>query len=213
MVKITRALITFSGVDGSGKTTLSKALVERLAHENINAEYLWWFSAENSFFGKIVGFVVRKLARPIENKNVTVSPIGRAEVVYQFLVLTDYLLHIWSLLALGKNIVSDRYVYDIVAFFVMELHYSETKARTLMKLFKSVAPQPRVAFLVDVPAEIAIQRKQDIQSIEQHEKLRRLYFDLAKGDHKTIILDGSKKLDELNDIVWTHVHHHLENES
>ena len=213
MVKITRALITFSGVDGSGKTTLSKALVERLAHENINAEYLWWFSAENSFFGKIVGFVVRKLVKPTENNNVTISTIGRAQVVYQFLVLADYLLHIWSLLALGKNIVCDRYVYDIVAFFVMELHYSETKARKLIKLFRNVAPQPRVAFLVDVPAEIAIQRKQDIQSIEQHEKLRRLYFDLAAGDHKITILDGSKKLDDLNDIVWAQVHYHLEDKS
>ncbi len=213
MAKITRVLITFSGVDGSGKTTLSEALVERLAHENINTEYLWWFSAENSFFGKIVGFVVRKLVKPTEDNNVTVSAIGRAQVVYQFLVLADYLLHVWSLLVLGKNIVCDRYVYDIVAFFVMELHYSETKARKLIKLFRNVAPQPRVAFLVDVPAEIAIQRKQDIQSIEQHEKLRRLYFDLATGDHKITILDGSKELDELNDIVWAQVQHHLKNKS
>ena len=210
---LTRVLITFSGVDGSGKTTLSTALVKRLAHENVNAEYLWWFSAENSFFGKIVGFVVHKLFKPPENNNVTVSTIGRAQVVYQFLVLTDYLLHIWFLLALRKNIVCDRYIYDIVAFFVTELHYSETKARKLVKLLRNVAPQPRVAFLVDVPAEIAIQRKQDIPSIEQHEELRRLYFDLVKGDHKITILDGSKELDELNDIVWAQVHHHLENKS
>lgn len=105
----------------------------------------------------------------------------------------------------------DRYVYDITAFFVMELQYSEAKARKLIKLFRKVAPQPRVAFLVDVSAEISIQRKRDIPSIDQHEKLRSLYFDLIKGDHKITVLDGSKELDDLNDIVWTQVHHRLKN--
>jgi dTMP kinase len=213
MAKTDRVLITFSGVDGSGKTTLSKMLIEKLEHENVNAEYLWWFSAENSFFGKIVRSVVRKLVRPPENDDVAVSTIGRAQVVYQFLVLADYLLHVWFLLSLGKNIVCDRYVYDIAAFFVAELQYSEAGAKKLLKLLRDVAPQPHVAFLVDVSAEIAMQRKQDIRSIEQHEKLRSLYFDLIKGDHKITVLDGSKELDDLNSIVWTHVHHRLENKS
>lgn len=211
MAKIKRLLITFSGVDGSGKTTLSKTLIKRLAHENINAEYLWWFSAENSFFGHIIRSIVNKRVNHPEDNNAAVSTIGRAQVVYQFLILADYLLHVWFLLALGKNIVCDRYVYDIVAFFVTELQYSEAKAKKLIKLLRNVAPQPHVAFLVDISAEIAMQRKQDIRSIEQHEKLRSLYFDLIEGDHNITVLDGSKELDELNGIVWTQIDRRLEN--
>jgi thymidylate kinase len=213
MAKIERLLVTFSGVDGSGKTTLSKTLIKRLAHENINAEYLWWFSAENSFFGQKIRTIVNKLVSPPGNNNAAISTIGRAQVVYQFLVLADYLLHVWFSLAVGKNIVCDRYVYDIAAFFVTELQYSEAKAKKLIKLLRNVAPQPRVAFLVDISAEIAMQRKKDIRSIEQHEKLRRLYFDLIKGDHKITVLDGSKELDELTSIAWTQVHNRLENKS
>jgi thymidylate kinase len=209
MAKIARLLVTFSGVDGSGKSTLAQTLIEQLSSKGVKTEYLWWFSANDSFLGKIVGSVIQKLAKPIGSNIDGFRKVGLMRALYQFLVLIDFLLHVWSSSVLGKNLVCDRYVYDIVVFFATELHYSESKAKNLIRLLKSVTPTPLIAFLVDVPAEIAMQRKNDIPSSEQHERLRKLYFDLVKGDTTVKVVDGSKRLEEANYIVWVQVNDRL----
>jgi dTMP kinase len=209
MAKIARLLVTFSGVDGSGKSTLAQTLIGQLSSKGIKTEYLWWFSANDSFLGKIAGSVVQKLAKPIESNTDGFPKVGLVRALYQLLVLMDFLLHVWSSSILGKNLVCDRYVYDIVVFFATELHYPESKAKNLIRLLKSVTPTPLIAFLVDVPAEIALQRKHDIPSSEQHERLRKLYFDLVKGDTTVKVVDGSKRLEEANHIVWVQVNDRL----
>jgi dTMP kinase len=209
MAKMARLLITFSGVDGSGKSTLAQALIEQLSSEGIKTQYLWWFSANDSLLGKLAGSVVQKLATPIESNAAGFPKVGRVRALYQLLVLIDFLLHVWSASILGKNLVCDRYVYDIVVFFASELHYSESKAKNLIRLLQSVTPKPLIAFLVDVPAEIAMQRKNDIPSSEEHERLRKLYFDLAKGDTTVKFVDGSKRLEEVNYTVWVQVRDRL----
>ena len=209
MAKIARLLVTFSGVDGSGKSTLAQTLIEQLSSKGVKTDYLWWFSANDSFLGKIVGSVIQKLAKPIGSNIDGFRKVGLMRALYQFLVLIDFLLHVWSSSVLGKNLVCDRYVYDIVVFFATELHYSESKAKNLIRLLKSVTPTPLIAFLVDVPAEIAMQRKNDIPSSEQHERLRKLYFDLVKGDTTVKVVDGSKRLEEANYIVWVQVNDRL----
>jgi dTMP kinase len=209
MAKMARLLITFSGVDGSGKSTLAQALIEQLSSEGIKTQYLWWFSANDSLLGKLAGSVVQKLATPIESNAAGFPKVGRVRALYQLLVLIDFLLHVWSASILGKNLVCDRYVYDIVVFFASELHYSESKAKNLIRLLQSVTPKPLIAFLVDVPAEVAMQRKNDIPSSEEHERLRKLYFDLAKGDATVKFVDGSKRLKEVNYTVWVQVRDRL----
>jgi len=209
MARIKRLLVTFSGVDGSGKSTLAQALIKRLNSTGVQTEYLWWFSANDSFLGKIAGSAVQKLAKPTESDTDGFPKVSLMRALYQSLVLTDFLLHVWSSSILGQNLVCDRYVCDIVVFFVRELHYSESKAKNLMRLLRSVTPKPLVAFLVDVPAEIAMQRKNDIPSSEEHESLRKLYFDLVKDDTTVRFVDGSKPLEEVNHDVWTLVNKRL----
>jgi dTMP kinase len=209
MAKIARLLITFSGVDGSGKSTLAQALIEQLNSKGVRTEYLWWFSANESFLGKIAESVVQKLAKPVESNTGGFPKVGRVRALYQLLVLIDFLFHVWSSSILGKNLVCDRYVYDIVVFFATELHYSESKAKNLIRLLKRITPKPLIGFLVDVPAEIAMQRKNDIPSSEQHERLRELYFDLAKGDATVQFVDGSKRLEDVNYNVWVQVNDRL----
>lgn len=209
MAGIARLLIAFSGVDGSGKSTLAQALIEQLSNEGIQTQYLWWFAANDSFLGKLAGFVVRKLSKPVETTADVVPQVGLVRALDQLVVLADFLLRVWYSSILGKNLVCDRYIYDIVAFFTTELRYSESKAKRLIRLLRAVAPSPLVTFLVDVPAEIAMQRKIDIASSEQHEKLRELYRDLAKGDSRVKFVDGSLSLEEVNRTVWIQVVEHL----
>lgn len=205
-------IIIFTGIDGSGKTTLTRTLVKKLEKENIKTEYLWWFSAENSFLRRTMRLIAGARKTESTEKKGKLPKSSLLQSLYQYLVLLDYqrqtILRVWLPLTLGKNVICDRYVYDIVVSFAMEFRYSETKARKLMESLMRISPRPDIVFFVDVPAEIAILRKKDIPSIEHHKELRNMYHSLIKDD-KMLVLDGSRSLDELNNIVWSKVSNQL----
>jgi thymidylate kinase len=205
-------LITFTGIDGSGKSTLTKMLVERLKNEGIYAEYLWWFSAENSIFRRAIRFISRsRKTEHCEAKKGKLSKSSQVQKLYQFLVLLDYqrqtIFRVWIPLISGKNIICDRYVYDIVTSFAMEFNYSEPGAKKLMAKLLRLSPKPDAAFFVDVPVEVAIKRKSDIPSIEHHEELRKIYRNLIENE--MIVLNGTADLEELNNVIWKQVCNHL----
>lgn len=208
------SLIVFTGIDGSGKSTLTKMLVEKLKTKGIDAEYLWWFSAENSIFRRTLRFVSGPQktghSEPKKEKLPKSSPV---QILYQFLVLLDYqrqtIFRVWLPLISGKNVVCDRYVYDIVTSFVMEFHYPDQCSKKLLAILLKLSPKPDAAFFVDVPVEVAIRRKNDIPSIQHHEELRNIYHNLVTN--KMTVLDGTMNLEDLINIVWEQVRSHLTN--
>ena len=64
-------------------------------------------------------------------------------------------------------------------------------------------------FCTCAPPGISPQREHDIPSSEQHERLRKLYFDLVKGDTTVKVVDGSKRLEEANYVEWIQVNDRL----
>ena len=66
--------------------------------------------------------------------------------------------------------------------------------------FSRLLPRPELVFVMDVPEEIALQRKCDIPSIDYLKERRRLYLHLARKN-KAVILDGTKDLTELETII------------
>ncbi|MDW7775544.1 MAG: hypothetical protein SCH39_04290 [Methanosarcinales archaeon] len=201
----TSHLIIFTGIDGSGKSTLSRTLVERLEKENNKARYLWWFSAENSLMRRTLRLLSRGgKGETTENNEGTLPKSSPVQKLYQFIVLLDYqwqtFFHVYLPLMSGKNVICDRYVYDIVISFTKEFNYPEAKTRKMMSTLLRLSPKPDIAFFVDVPVEVAIQRKHDIPSIQHHEELRSLYNTFIRDE--MICLDGTKSIAELNDNVW-----------
>ena len=198
-------LIIFTGIDGSGKSTLSKTLAERLGKENIKTRTLWWFSAENSLIRRTLRLLSgRGKGESAENGEGKLPKSSLVQKLYQYIVLLDYqrqtIFSVWLPLMLGKNVICDRYVYDIVISFTKEFNYSEAKTRKMMSTLLKLSPKPDIAFFVDVPVEVAIQRKHDIPSISHHEELKKLYNNFIRDE--MIVLDGTKSLDKLNDNIW-----------
>lgn len=206
-------LITFTGIDGSGKSTISKALVEKLKTSNIDARYLWWFEAENSLFRRILrNFSGQKNEKKtVKKKKLPESSF--IKTLYQYMVLLDYqrqtIFKVWLPLYLGKTIVCDRYIYDIVVSFAMEFGYSKEKAKEMLSFLRSISPAPDIEFYVDISPQIALSRKNDIVSLEHHTELRRWYLDLVAEN--MIVLDGTKSLQELNALVSEHIERLMEN--
>jgi len=207
-------LVCFIGIDGSGKTTQAKALVRALGEHGIKSKYVW-----NRFqprmmmpfilIGKALFFrgkdVLGNYAQYSNSKKgLFQNPI--IAILYQYLLLLDYiiqtLIQVRLPLSRGKSLVCDRYVHDIVADLAVDFSYSSEAIRKRLNRILLILPKPDLVFLIDVPEEIAYQRKDDVPSIELLKQRRKAYLDMAKG---VIMVDGGRSAAEVENSIRAEV--------
>jgi len=207
-------LICFTGMDGSGKTTLSKALVEMLNKNGVKCRYV---------YGRLEPFILKpfiSIGRRIflkgkdmfkdyrgysTRKRDVIERHSLLFALYTYILLFDYLLQLLIKiklpLMLGKNIICDRYVYDtVITDFSLDKNYLNSDIRRLIKKCFYIAPKPDLTFLIDVPEEIAFRRKNDTPFIEYLKEIRDIYLEAGR-EEEMVILDGSKSLHEIQKIV------------
>lgn len=208
--------ICFVGIDGSGKTTQAKRLIELMQERGVKSKYVW-----NKFeprlaapFLKIAKVLFFRKKGIFENyrehtrtkRRLLANPV--VSTVYQYLWLIDYLSQIFFKtripLMCGKSVVCDRYIYDPVVDLAVDLNYSERKIKGMLSKISPLFPKPDVIFLIDLPEEIAYQRKDDIPSLEYLKKRRGIYLNIGKERGMTL-LDGSKDLVELENLILNEV--------
>lgn len=208
--------VCFAGIDGSGKTTQAEALIEEMKKNEIEAKYAW-----NRFEGRMLTpFTVITKKIFFRGKNAINDPADYYDtkkrllknrilsVGYQYFLLFDYffqiLFRVKIPLLVGKNIVCDRYVYDIIVDLSVDFNYSEEKAKRMLKNLLHLFPKPDLIFLVDVPEEIAYQRKDDVPSMDYLKVRRNSYLDIGE-EYDMRLLDGCKDLRELKELVQNEV--------
>jgi dTMP kinase len=211
-------LICFTGMDGSGKTTLAKYLVEVMAQEGIKCKYV---------YGRLEPFILKPfimIGRKIflrgndmfedytqysSVKNRAIKRYSFLFAFYRYVLLTDYFLQLLFRvrlpIILGKSIVCDRYVYDtVITDLAVDMDYSVYEIRNLIKKCFYISPKPDLAFLIDLPEEIAFQRKADTPSVEYLKERRGIYLNVG-GEAEMVVLDGSKSIGEIKAIVQKEV--------
>jgi thymidylate kinase len=201
-------LITFMGIDGSGKTTLTKILMSLLRSNGIKAKYVW---------GAYDVIMLRPLVLLLKlfshGKTIKSSKSAKFQAsmrrnprrgivgfIYRSLVLFEYQIEILTKIRIplmnGTNIICDRYVIDTVINLAVNLNYSQEEFAQLYAKLGDMCPKPDITFFVDTPVEVAFSRKDDIPSIDYLRKRRRLYIIAAKKNH-AIVLNGAAKLSDL----------------
>jgi len=160
-------LISFSGIDGAGKSTLIAALQDHLRELGVRSTlYTFWdnvvvfphFREHMSFKifrgDKGVGSPDRPIRR--RDKNVTSWYIT---AVRMFLYLLDaYSLRVAVSGSSGADvdfIIFDRYIYDELA----NLPLDRPAMRLYVKLIQRLIPSPDIAYIVDADPEDAHGRK------------------------------------------------------
>ena len=208
-------LVCLVGMDGTGKSTLSKKLVENMNEHGIKTRYVWSGLEPlllRPFFwiGKAL-FIPRHEPTTPGNyvrssktlRKVLRNPLMRT--VYESIFCLDYSLHLlWKVripMMRGESVVSDRYVYDVLIDLAVILSYTERKMSIILRAFKRFLPQPSLVLLIDAPEEVTIKRKDDIPSITHLSERRELYLRLAKQYGFTII-DGANTLPVLQSTIW-----------
>lgn len=205
-------LICLTGMDGTGKTTQAENLVKALKAKGIKCGYVW--DTYQPFLTKPFIVIIRTLF--FRGKDAFQNYAGYDSTKkqlfgkrflaqgYRYLALFDYLcqsfIRIRLPLLLGKNIVSDRYIYDFVVNLAVDLNYSDKASKRLLHKLSHLLPEPDIAFLIDLPEEVCFQRKGDIPSIEHLIKRRKLYLRIGK-ESGLIMLDGSSDIGELGKTI------------
>lgn len=180
-------LISFSGLDGSGKTTQIAALREAISHLGLRSELLAFWDdvvvgsrCRESFAHKVLGSEhgVGAPDRPVERRDKNVR-IGYLTFMRHVLYLADALhlrLVVFRARYSGAQvIILDRYLYDELANLPIENRFSAAYAR----LLAWISPRPEIAFLLDTNPEMARARKPEYPLVYMHQS-RRTYFRLAR---------------------------------
>lgn len=196
-----RALICFTGIDGSGKTTHAKSFVKYLKENGYSCTYVW--AASKPFFSYILFGFTRllkywKTARddafldPLELAPQPIhdrfGPIVRLFFFMDFQIRTLFKVKIplW----LGRIVICDRYVYDLIMELMLHDLYSSRFGNLLLRTI----PLPQLTIFTDVSENILVKRRSTLPSKNLPEK-KKIYLKLAKT-FEFIILDTSVDFEE-----------------
>jgi len=179
--------IAFEGIDGSGKTTLSKALANFLISRGIKT--IW---TKEPYSSQLKEFVLTKSLSPWEET---------------LLFITDRSLHVREVikpyLEKGFTVIGDRFYLSTLAYqgFGKGLPVEEIR-----KLHSTVVGniKPDITFLLDLEPEVALERvrkrNEELSKFEKLEflkKVREGFLKLAEEEPNIYILKGDKPFYEL----------------
>jgi thymidylate kinase len=167
--------IVFVGMDGAGKSTLSRALESDLRDQGQEVRHIWVLENEQS--------LLRRLLRQVASRRSPVSlqtqqrsgtpnmpagfPLSCARKIYPAVVVLDYLVYglvrlrlpfIWGR---SRVWIFDRYFFDIILSLSAEFNLEPAQTARMWSFLGSAFPSPDLIFFIDVEPDMAVSRKPD----------------------------------------------------
>ncbi len=183
--------IVFDGVDGSGKGAMIKKLEEYLKDKG--KKVVITKEPTEGKYGRDVRKILKKDSDPIKNAEKCLD-----------LYIKDRQEHVKEINKLLKDnmVVCDRYYYSTIAF----QHAQGIQLNKLIELNEDFI-KPHIAFILDLPPEIAIERiekdmtregKEKFEQINFMKELRTNFLNLKDQlPDNVIIIDASKTKEEV----------------
>jgi thymidylate kinase len=179
-------LISFSGVDGSGKSTQIENLRSALHSAGLNTRLLAFW--DNVVVGvKYREGFVHKVYKSERGIGAPGKPVNRRDknVRRWYLTVIRHLLYLLDSISLRRVVkrakktatdvvILDRYIYDELA----NLNLQNPLSRTFIKFVHALVPRPDIAYLLDADPVAACARKPEYP-VEFMKQSRRAYFELA----------------------------------
>ena len=164
MTKHVTRLVTFSGIDGAGKTTqIESVCAELIRRRNKLARVAFWDDV--AVLSDLRAGVSLRVFRTKHAENTSGLRSDKNVRTWYLTILRSgfYLLDALSLRRVVARvragepdfIVFDRYIYDQL----VQIHARHWVARCFMRLLLGIAPTPDFAFVLDASPDEAFQRK------------------------------------------------------
>jgi thymidylate kinase len=216
-VKLNMKIIYITGIDGSGKTTLAKNLEASLQNTERKARYFYArhfpilmlplkFLARATFLHGTSQFGNYKVY--IEKKKSQARKHRWLARFYAFIWFVDYFLltyiRLFPHFVTRRSLILDRYFFDTVINMCIMLDLPESKFLRLVNIFAKLFPSPEFVFYLDLPATVAFQRKDDIQSLQYLEERQECYRVLVRVQ-RWITIDATRTVDQVKAEVLSHL--------
>lgn len=184
-------IVTFEGIDQSGKETQSKMLTSRLKDLG--------YSVGHMYFPEYQTPIGREIRAFLDGKR-DYSPMVR-QMLYAA-NRYEMLDNIDKLLEENDFVIADRYIPSGVAYGVVngiDAEWAQNLERYL--------PQPDIVIVLDISSEVSRSRKNEEKrdvyekSYDFLDNVRNTYLELA-DKYGWIIVDASKHIQEVHKDIW-----------
>ncbi len=195
-------LITFEGLDFSGKTTQIKLLTDKLRQNNYDVIVV------REPGGTPISEKIRDIL--LDKKNLEMTQIAelllfsaaRTQLVSQIII---------PALKSGKIVICDRYYDSTTAYQGCGRGIPMDAVKQINKL-ATLGYNPDITFFIDIPlSEVAHRLKESKASADRmessgdafYQKVRKGFFDIANSEPKRfLIIDGNRSIDIVADEIW-----------
>ncbi len=182
-------IITISGLDGSGKSTVAQKLVKTLRSRGVRCKYIWtgWKPSVSYPFLGLMRLTGQTRRVKIDGKTFVIRDyrFKPLRTVWPYILFVDYVVNCVVRVRLaklsGEHLVCDRYAYDFLAQLYEEKMCPSVLHRLALKLF----PSPSVSFLFDVQEQTSWKRsiageRTFEQPLYNFSARRKIYLKLAQ---------------------------------
>ena len=211
-------VVAVSGPDGSGKTRQAEALCRVLKLSEISHSYYWnriGCSPLTNFASSIATRFGKGGRNAVQNPDIAEEGLPRdlsglpapMQALWAWLMVVDLvgrytikvrLPLVRGKIGLGKIVVCDRYALDAAVEINSSLPQGGMAVRLAIGFLKALSPKPRVAYMYDVPEEVAQERHVLPISLEELQGYREGYLKLA-AEFGAKIQDGTLSAADLTD--------------
>jgi dTMP kinase len=185
---MTGKFITFEGIDGSGKTTISREVYTRLQKKN--KDIILTREPTDTWRGEMITKAIEENCHPL-----TIALTFMAD-------RNEHVIQIRNWLEKKSIVLCDRYMDSTFAYQTTQLSQNiKNPMGWLQKIHHFFYLEPDLTFLFIIEPQKALQRiKRKRSAFEKKdflEKVQKNYLALAQNDTRFSILDASKSIQEL----------------